>query len=163
VWFNVEHYHNTHSTQYRCTHYTLLSTAWCFQSVCSSVTPWCVILFSTNSSPLVHPPVHIPPAPHWSRHPHPPQGLSRKMWTVSYTTYSNILVIRYKVLLTSWYIPLGSADSKCTVFRICNEKTLQYDTVVTQYSMAFLEFTLVVTPKTETYMLQTERPEFDFR
>jgi hypothetical protein len=69
VWFNVEHYHNTHSTQYRCTHYTLLLTAWCFQSVCNSVTPWCVILFYTNSSPLVHLPVHIPPAPHQSRHP----------------------------------------------------------------------------------------------
>jgi hypothetical protein len=27
VWFSVEHYHNTHSTQCRCTHYTLLSTA----------------------------------------------------------------------------------------------------------------------------------------
>jgi hypothetical protein len=66
--------------QYRCTHYTLLSTAICFQSVCNSVTPWCVILLSTNSSPLVHPPVHIPPAPHQSRHP--PQGLSRKMRTV---------------------------------------------------------------------------------
>jgi hypothetical protein len=52
VWFNVEYYLSTHSTQYRCTHYTLLSTARCFQSVCSSVTPWCVILFSTNSSPL---------------------------------------------------------------------------------------------------------------
>jgi hypothetical protein len=25
--FNVEHYLNTHSTRYRCTHYTLLSTA----------------------------------------------------------------------------------------------------------------------------------------
>jgi hypothetical protein len=69
VWFTVEHYHNTHSTQYRCTHYTLLSTAWCFQSICNSVTPWYVILFSTNSSPLVHPPVHIPPEPHQSRHP----------------------------------------------------------------------------------------------
>jgi hypothetical protein len=80
VWFNVEHYHNTHSTQYKCTHYTLLSTAWCFQSVCSSVTSWCVILFSTNSSPLVHPPVHFPPEPHQNQHP--PQGLSREMRTV---------------------------------------------------------------------------------
>jgi hypothetical protein len=69
VWFNVEHYHNIHSTQYRCTHYTLLSTAWCFQSVCNSVTPWCVILLSTNSSTLVHPPVNFPPEPHHSRHP----------------------------------------------------------------------------------------------
>jgi hypothetical protein len=60
MWFNVEHYHNTHSTQYRCTHYTLLSAAWCFQSVCSSVTPWRAILFSTNSSPLVHPTVNFP-------------------------------------------------------------------------------------------------------
>jgi hypothetical protein len=50
----------------------LLSTARCFQSVCNSVTPWCVILFSTNRSPLVHPPVHIPPAPHQSRTPPPP-------------------------------------------------------------------------------------------
>jgi hypothetical protein len=82
MWFNVEHYHNTHSTQYRCTHYTLFSTARCFQSVCSSVTPWCVILFSTNTSPLVHPTVHIPPEPHQSRHP--PQGLSRKMRIVQY-------------------------------------------------------------------------------
>jgi hypothetical protein len=71
MWFNVEHYHNTHSTQYRCTHYTLLSTARCFQSVFNSVTPWCVILFSTNSSPLVHPPVHFPPERHQSRHPAP--------------------------------------------------------------------------------------------
>jgi hypothetical protein len=80
MWFNVEHYHNTHSTQYRCTHYTLLSTDRCFQSVCSSVTPWCVILFSTNSSPLVHPPVHFSPEPHQSRHPQ--QGLSLEMRTV---------------------------------------------------------------------------------
>jgi hypothetical protein len=80
MWFNVEHYHNTHSTHYTCTHYTLLSTAWCFQSVCNSVIPWCVILFSTNSSPLVHPPVHFPPVPHQSRHH--PQGLSREMRTV---------------------------------------------------------------------------------
>jgi hypothetical protein len=70
VWFNVEHYHNTHSTEYRCTHYTLLLTARCFQSVCSSVTPWCVILLSTNSSPLVHPTVHFPPETHQS----PPAG-----------------------------------------------------------------------------------------
>jgi hypothetical protein len=76
MWFTVEHYHNIHSTQYRCTHYTPLSTAWCFQSVCSSVTPWCVILLSTKSSPLVHPPVHIPP----------PQGLSREMQTVVCST-----------------------------------------------------------------------------
>jgi hypothetical protein len=81
VCFNIEHYHNTHSAQYRCTHYTLLSTAWCFQSVCSSVTPWCVILFSTNSSPLVHPPVNFPHEPHHSRPP-PPQGLSPEMRTV---------------------------------------------------------------------------------
>jgi hypothetical protein len=78
--FNVEHYHNTHSTQYRCTHYTLLSTARCFQSVCNSVTLWWVILFSTNSSPLVHPPVHFPPESHQSRHH--PQGLSLEMRTV---------------------------------------------------------------------------------
>jgi hypothetical protein len=63
MWFNVEHYHNTHSTQCRCTHYTLLSNARCFQSVCSSVTTWCVMLFFTNSSPLVHPPVNFPPKP----------------------------------------------------------------------------------------------------
>jgi hypothetical protein len=46
-------------------HYTLLSTARCFQSECSCVTPWCAILFSTNSSPVVHPPVNFPrePAP----------------------------------------------------------------------------------------------------
>jgi hypothetical protein len=69
----------TLSQQYRCTHYTLLSTARCFLSVCSSVTTWCVILFSTNSSPLVHPPVNFPPEPHQS--PHPPQGLSREMRT----------------------------------------------------------------------------------
>jgi hypothetical protein len=81
MWFTVEHYHNTHSAQYRCTHYTLLPTAKCFQSVCNSVTPWCVTLFSTNSSPVVHPPVHFPPAPHQSRHP--PQGLSPEMRTVS--------------------------------------------------------------------------------
>jgi hypothetical protein len=31
--FNVKHYHNTHSTQYRFTHYTLLLTVRCFQSV----------------------------------------------------------------------------------------------------------------------------------
>jgi hypothetical protein len=61
VWFNVEYYLSTHSTECRCTHYTLLSTARCFQSVCNSVTSWYVILFSTNSSPLVHPPVHFPP------------------------------------------------------------------------------------------------------
>jgi hypothetical protein len=67
MWFNVEHYHNTHSTQYRCTHYTLLSTAWCFQSVCNRVTPWCVILFSTNSSPLAHTPVHFPRPPNRTR------------------------------------------------------------------------------------------------
>jgi hypothetical protein len=56
-------------TQYivKCTHYTLILTARCFQSVCSSVTPWCVILFSTNSSPLVHSPVHFPLEPHQSR------------------------------------------------------------------------------------------------
>jgi hypothetical protein len=72
MWFYVEHYHNTHSTQYRCTHYTLLSAAWCFQSVCSSVTPWCVILFCTNSSPLVHLTVNFPPEPHQT--PPPPAG-----------------------------------------------------------------------------------------
>jgi hypothetical protein len=43
------------------------------------VTPWCVILFSTNSRPLVHPPVHFPPQPHQNRPPPPPQGLSREM------------------------------------------------------------------------------------
>jgi hypothetical protein len=43
-------------------------TALLFLLLCSSVTPWCVILFSTNSSPLVHPPVHIPPGPYQSRH-----------------------------------------------------------------------------------------------
>jgi hypothetical protein len=86
VWFNVEHYHNTHSTRYRCTHYTLLSTAWCFQSVCNSVTPWCVILFSTNSSTLVHPPVHIPPRTAPEPTPPPPQGLFRTMRTVHRTT-----------------------------------------------------------------------------
>jgi hypothetical protein len=74
MWFNVEHYHNTHSTQYRCTHYTLLSAARCFQSVCNSVTPWCVILFSTNSSPVVHPPVHFPLEPQQNRQPPPPQA-----------------------------------------------------------------------------------------
>jgi hypothetical protein len=68
TWFNVEHYQNTHSTQYKCTHYTLLSTARCFQSVCNSVTPWCVILFSTNSSSLVHPTVNFPPELHRSHH-----------------------------------------------------------------------------------------------
>jgi hypothetical protein len=31
--FNLEYYQNTHSTEYRCTHYTLLLTARCFQSV----------------------------------------------------------------------------------------------------------------------------------
>jgi hypothetical protein len=67
--------------QYRCTHYTLLSTDRCFQCVCSSVTPWSVIPFSTNSSPLVHPPVHFPPEPHQSRHP--PQRLSPAMRTVA--------------------------------------------------------------------------------
>jgi hypothetical protein len=61
MWVNVEHYHNTHSTQYRCTHYTLLSTDWCFQSVCSSVTRCCVTLFSTNSSPVVPQPANVPP------------------------------------------------------------------------------------------------------
>jgi hypothetical protein len=69
TWFIVEHYHNTHSTQYRCTHYTLLSTVRCFQSVCNSVTPWCVILFSTNSRPLVHPLVNCPSEPHQSSQP----------------------------------------------------------------------------------------------
>jgi hypothetical protein len=70
--FNVEHYHNAHSTQYRCTHYTLLLTACCFQSVCNSVTPWCVIPLSTNSSPVVHPSVNSSPEPHHS--PQPPAG-----------------------------------------------------------------------------------------
>jgi hypothetical protein len=59
------------------THYSQLIDVF---SLCSSVTPWCVILFSTNSSPLVHPPVHFPPEPHQSRHP--PQGLSPEMRTV---------------------------------------------------------------------------------
>jgi hypothetical protein len=35
--------------------------------LCSSVTPWCVILFSTNSRPLVHPLVNCPSEPHQSR------------------------------------------------------------------------------------------------
>jgi hypothetical protein len=59
----------------------LLSNARCFQSVCSSVTPWCIILFSTNNIPLVHPPVNYPPDPHQSPPP-PPQGLSREMRAV---------------------------------------------------------------------------------
>jgi hypothetical protein len=79
MWFSVEHYYNTHSTQYRCTHYTQLSTARCFQSVCNSVTPCCVILFSTNSSPLIHPPVHFPPEPHQSQHP-PPHPAGTFSW-----------------------------------------------------------------------------------
>jgi hypothetical protein len=79
AWFNVEHYHNTHSTGALTTRYSQLLDVF---SLCSSVTPWCGILFSTNSSPLVHPPVYIPPAPHQSWHPPSPQGLSRKMRTV---------------------------------------------------------------------------------
>jgi hypothetical protein len=79
MWLNVEYCHNTHSTQYGCTHYTLLSTAWCFQSVCISVTPWCIILFSTNISPLVHPPANFPPN---CTRAATPQGLSREMQTV---------------------------------------------------------------------------------
>jgi hypothetical protein len=66
--------------QYTVHVHSLHSTARCFQSVCNSVTPWCDILFPTNSSPLVHPPVHIPPAPHQSRQP--AWGLSREMRTV---------------------------------------------------------------------------------
>jgi hypothetical protein len=37
-----------------------------------SVTPWCVTLFSTNSSPLVHPPVKLSPRP--APEPPPPAG-----------------------------------------------------------------------------------------
>jgi hypothetical protein len=40
------------------------------------------MLFSTNSNPLVHPPVHFPPEPHQSRHLAYMQGLSREMRTV---------------------------------------------------------------------------------
>jgi hypothetical protein len=92
IWFNVEHYHNTHSTQYRCTHYTLLLTAWCFQSVCNSVTPWCVILFSTNSSPLVHPPVHFPPEQHQSRHPHTAGTFSWNADCIMFTLHQTKMV-----------------------------------------------------------------------
>jgi hypothetical protein len=45
----------------------LLLTARCFQFVCGSVSLWCVTL-PTNSSPLAHLVVHIPPAPHQSSH-----------------------------------------------------------------------------------------------
>jgi hypothetical protein len=50
-----------HSTGALTTRYSQLLDVF---SLCSSVTPWCVILLSTNSSPVVHPPVHIPPVPH---------------------------------------------------------------------------------------------------
>jgi hypothetical protein len=55
-------------------------------SLFSSVTPWCVILFSTNSSPLVHPTVHIPPATYQSRPPPRREflvkcGLYTQRWT----------------------------------------------------------------------------------
>jgi hypothetical protein len=63
LWFSLDYYQNTHSTHYRCTHYTLLLIAWCFQSVCSTVTLWRIIL-PINSSPLVRLVVNIPPEPH---------------------------------------------------------------------------------------------------
>jgi hypothetical protein len=66
--FSLEYYQNTHRTQYRCTHYALVLTARCFQSVCSSVTAWCIILFPTNSSTLPHMAVNFLPAPHQSNH-----------------------------------------------------------------------------------------------
>jgi hypothetical protein len=68
MWFNVDYYHNTHSTQQRCTHYTPLLTGRYFQSVCSGVSLWCVIL-PTNSSPLAHLVVNIPLTPHHSSQP----------------------------------------------------------------------------------------------
>jgi hypothetical protein len=46
--------------QCRLTHYTLLLTTWCFQPVCSCVSLWRVIV-PTNSSPLAHVIVNIPP------------------------------------------------------------------------------------------------------
>jgi hypothetical protein len=38
----------------------VLLTAWCFQPVCNSVIPWCLILLPTNSSPLVCMTVNFP-------------------------------------------------------------------------------------------------------
>jgi hypothetical protein len=57
ILFNLEYYHNTLRTQARCTHYSKL--LWFY-----SVTPWCVILFPTNSSPLVHMAVNLLPTQH---------------------------------------------------------------------------------------------------
>jgi hypothetical protein len=100
VWFNVEHYHNTHSTQYRCTHYTLRSPDRIFLSVCSSVTSWCVILFSTNSSPLIHPLVHFPPY-RTRANPPTPHGLFREMPTVQ--IQQHILLCRWKINFSLTY------------------------------------------------------------
>jgi hypothetical protein len=83
--FNLDYHHHhrhcrkTRSTQYRCTHYTLLLTTWYFQSVCSSVSLWSVTL-ATHISPLVHLVVNIPPAPQQSSHS--TAGISRGLWTV---------------------------------------------------------------------------------
>jgi hypothetical protein len=116
MWFNAERYHNTHSTQYRCTHYTLLSTAWCLQSVCSTVTPWCVILFSTNSSPVVHPPVHFPPEPLQSRHPPPPEGLSPEMRTVVLLKQTDVSEMRITSIIRAMEVVRISETSVCLYF-----------------------------------------------
>jgi hypothetical protein len=64
----------------RCTHYTLLSTARCFQSVCNSVTPWCVIL-SPPIAALQSTHQYTSP-PNRTRADTLPQGLSHEMRTV---------------------------------------------------------------------------------
>jgi hypothetical protein len=111
MWFNVEHYHNTHSTQYRCTHYTLLSTARCFQSVCNSVTSWCVILFSTNTSPLVRPPVHFPPDPHQSP---PPAAAGTFSW------YADCIHLAYRQCKDQWRTLVNTAMDLRTPYKATN-------------------------------------------
>jgi hypothetical protein len=78
--------HSQYTVKVNSLHATL--NARCFQSVCSSVTPWCVIPFSTNSSTSVYPPVHFPPEPHQSWHSS--QRLSPEIRTVQSTDHDNI-------------------------------------------------------------------------